>query len=60
MISFVDLGNFHGKPELQKQFLKFEGNAENQALIMYNKNKRKEIELEEPAENINANANGAI
>jgi hypothetical protein len=44
-LSFVDLVNFHGKPENQKQFYKFEGNIEEQALILYNKHKRKEIDL---------------
>ena len=27
-LSSIDLVNFHGKPELQKQFNKFEGNVE--------------------------------
>lgn len=44
-ISFVDLVNFHGKPEMQKQFNKFEGNVEEQALILYSRNKKKDIEL---------------
>lgn len=45
-ISFVDILNFHGKPETYKTFHKFEGNAEEQAMIMYNRNKRKQIEFE--------------
>ena len=43
-ISFVDLVNFHGRPEMQKQFNKFEGNIEEQAMIMYNKHQKKNID----------------
>jgi hypothetical protein len=44
-ISFMDLVNFHGRPENYKTFQKFEGNCEEQAMIMYNRNKRRLIEF---------------
>lgn len=50
-ISFVDLVNFHGRPEMQKQFNKFEGNIEEQALILQNRFKRKNVELSQGMEN---------
>jgi hypothetical protein len=43
LVSFLFLVNFHGKPELQKQFHKFEGSSETQSIILYQKNKRKEV-----------------
>jgi hypothetical protein len=53
------LVNFHGKPELQKQFHKFEGNAEIQAMILYNRNKRKDIE-EKKDDYVEINGNGEV
>ncbi|CDW71534.1 UNKNOWN [Stylonychia lemnae] len=54
-VSFVDLVNFHGRPEFHRQYHKFEGNAEEQAFILYSRNKKKQITLQSEQQNTETN-----
>jgi hypothetical protein len=46
-VSFVDLVNFHGEPEAHRGFIRFDGDIEKQAKILYNRNKKRDIIFEQ-------------